>query len=102
MLEQFLFLSDAVDFLKTSLAKPYSVVTAQQACSTGMVKLKISSNFLLIRILSFAMHTAHPNVFRCAIVLSCGVEMNSALSICTVVRVRSAFHKHAYPWFDCV
>ena len=31
-------LSDAVDFLTMSLGIPYSVVTAQQACSTEMVK----------------------------------------------------------------
>ena len=35
---EILILSDAVDFLTMSLGMPYSVVTAQQACSTEMVK----------------------------------------------------------------
>ena len=35
---EILILSDAVDFLTKLLGMPYSVVTAQQACSTEMVK----------------------------------------------------------------
>ena len=35
---EFLIWNDAVDFLTKSLGMPYSVVTAQQACSTEMVK----------------------------------------------------------------
>ena len=36
---EILILSDAVDFLTKSLGMPYSVVTAQQACSTEMVEV---------------------------------------------------------------
>ena len=36
---EILIWSDAVDFLTKSLGMPYSVVTAQQACSTEMVKV---------------------------------------------------------------
>ena len=36
---EILILSEAVDFLTESLGMPYSVVTAQQACSTEMVKI---------------------------------------------------------------
>ena len=36
---EILILSDAVDLLTKSLGMPYSVVTAQQACSTEMVKV---------------------------------------------------------------
>ena len=36
---EILIWSDAVNFLRKSLGMPYSVVTAQQACSTEMVKL---------------------------------------------------------------
>ena len=32
-------MSDAVDFLTKLLGMPYSVVTAQRACSTEMVKV---------------------------------------------------------------
>ena len=35
---QILIWSNAVDFLTKLLGMPYSVVTAQQACSTEMVK----------------------------------------------------------------
>ena len=35
---EILILSEPVDFLTKSLGIPYSVVTAQQACSTEMVK----------------------------------------------------------------
>ena len=38
---EILILSDAVDFLTMSMGMPYSVVTAQQACSTEMVKNKL-------------------------------------------------------------
>ena len=38
---EILIWSDAVDFLTKSPEMPYSVVTAQQACSTEMVKLKL-------------------------------------------------------------
>ena len=41
---EILILSDAVDFLTMSLGMPYSVVTAQQACSTEMVKKKENMN----------------------------------------------------------
>ena len=40
---EILILSDAVDFLTMSLGMPYSVVTAQQACSTEMVKKKLNA-----------------------------------------------------------
>ena len=36
---EILIWSDSVDFLTKSLGMPYSVVTAQQACSTEMVKV---------------------------------------------------------------
>ena len=39
---EILILSNAVDFLTKSLGMPYSVVTAQQACSTEMFFLKCS------------------------------------------------------------
>ena len=38
---EMLILSDAVDFLTKSLGMPYSVITAQQACSTEMVKARV-------------------------------------------------------------
>ena len=41
---QILIWSNAVNFLTQLLGMPYSVVTAQQACSTEMVKKKLNHN----------------------------------------------------------
>ena len=43
---EILIWSDAVDFLIKLLGMPYSVVTAQQACSTEMVKRHVSKHML--------------------------------------------------------
>ena len=53
---EILIWSDAVDFLTKLLGMPYSVVTAQQACSTEMVKCatnpSIISNKPLVRLVA--------------------------------------------------
>ncbi len=53
---QILIWSDAVNFLTKLLGMPYSVVTAQQACSTEMVKpIRNSLRLMLVHSVLFSM-----------------------------------------------
>ena len=72
---EILILSDAVDFLTKSLGMPYSVVTAQQACSTEMVKtfsyeynsIYIKQTCIKVYILKgLATNTTQTNIFAMA------------------------------------